>query len=87
MLKRHRWSLAMPRYFFHLNRNDEAGLDNDGLTFLDHQAAWEEATMACGEMIRTIDGQLQPGASWRMEVTDETGKLIYRLRFIAESFE
>jgi hypothetical protein len=30
---------------------------------------------------------LQPGADWRMDVTDETGKLIYRLRFIAESFE
>ena len=77
----------MPRYFFHLNRNDKAGLDNDGLIFLDHQAAWEEATMACGEMIRTIDGHLQPGAGWRMEVTDEAGRLIYRLRFIAESFE
>ena len=77
----------MPRYFFDLNRNEEAGVDIDGLTFLDHQAAWEEATMACGEMIRTIDGHLQPGAGWRMEVTDEAGKLIYRLRFIAESFE
>ena len=77
----------MPRYFFHLIRNNETGLDNDGLTLLDHQAAWEEATMACGEMIRTIDGYLQPGDGWQMEVTDEVGKLIYRLRFIAESFE
>jgi len=77
----------MPRYFFHLNRNDEASVDSDGLTLLDHQAAWEEATMACGEMIRTIDGYLQPGDGWQMEVTDEVGKLIYRLRFIAESFE
>jgi hypothetical protein len=70
-----------------LNRSDEADRDSDGLTFLDHQAAWEEATMACGEMIRTIDGPLPPGASWRMEVIDETGKLIYRLRLVAESFE
>jgi Domain of unknown function (DUF6894) len=77
----------MPRYFFHLNRNEEANVDNDGLTLLDHQAAWEEATMACGEVIRTIDGHLQPGEGWQMEVTDEAGKLIYRLRFIAESFE
>jgi len=77
----------MPRYFFHLNRHDKPVLDINGLTFLDHQAAWEEATMACGEMIRTIDGQLQPGESWEMEVTDEAGKLIYRLRFIAESCE
>jgi hypothetical protein len=83
----HRWSLAMPRYFFHLNTNEQASVDSDGLTFLDHQAAWEEATMACGEMIRTIDGHLQPGEAWQMEVTDEAGKLIYRLRFIAESFE
>jgi hypothetical protein len=77
----------MPRYFFLLNRTAETDRDNHGLTFLDHQAAWEEATMACGEMIRTIDGHLQPGADWRMDVTDETGKLIYRLRFIAETFE
>ena len=61
--------------------------DNDGLTLLDHQAGLEEATMACGEMIRTIDGHLQPGNGWRMEVTDEAGKLIYRLLFMAESFE
>ena len=77
----------MPRYFFHLIRNDQAGLDNDGLTLRNNQAAWEEATMAFGEMIRTIDGHLQPGAGWQMEVTDEAGKRIYRLRFIAESFE
>jgi hypothetical protein len=77
----------MPRYFFDFTGNDEAASDNDGLTLLDHQAAFEEATMACGEMIRTIDGHLQPGNGWRMEVTDEAGKLIYRLLFMAESFE
>jgi hypothetical protein len=77
----------MPRYFFDFSRNDEVVSDNDGLTLLDHQAALEEATMACGEMIRTIDGHLQPGNGWRIEVTDETGKLIYRLRLIAESFQ
>ena len=87
MLKNRPVEPAMPRYFFHLIRNNEAYVDNDGLTFLDHQAAWEEATMACGEMIRTIDGHLRPGTSWQMEVTDDTGKLIYRLRFIAESLE
>jgi hypothetical protein len=77
----------MPRYFFDFTRNDEVASDNDGLPLLDHQAALEEATMACGEMIRTIDGHLQPGNGWRMEVTDEAGKLIYRLLFMAESFE
>ena len=77
----------MPRYFFHLRRHDVVDVDNHGLTFRDLQAAWEEATMACGEMIRTIDGHLQPGEGWEMEVTDEAGKLIYRLRLIAESFE
>jgi hypothetical protein len=74
----------MPRYFFHFDRNDEAGIDNDGLTFPDHQAACEEATKACGEMIRSIDGHLQPGAGWQMDVADEAGKLIYRLRLISE---
>jgi hypothetical protein len=38
-------------------------------------------------MIRTIDRHLQPGEGWQMEVTNEAGKLVYRLRLIAESFE
>lgn len=74
----------MPRYFFHMNRNDEANFDTEGLTFLNHEGACEEATKACGEMIRSIDGHLQPGAGWQIDVTDEAGKLIYRLRLISD---
>ena len=73
----------MPRYFFHVNRNGEANF-TEGLTFLNHEAACEEATKACGEMICSIDGHLQPGAGWQMDVTDEAGKLIYRLRLISD---
>ncbi len=35
-------------------------------------------------MIRSIDGHLQPGAGWQIDVTDEAGKLIYRLRLISD---
>jgi hypothetical protein len=74
----------MPRYFFHMSRNDEAYFDAEGLTFLHNQAACEEATKACGEMIGSIEGHLQPGTGWQIDVTDEAGKLIYRLRLISE---
>ena len=74
----------MPRYFFHMSRNGEPHFDTEGLTFLDNQAAYEEATKACGEMIGSIDGHLQPGAGWQIDVTDEAGRHIYRLRVSSE---
>ena len=49
------------------------------------EAAWEKATTACGEMIK--DGKLKAGPESRMEVTDVSGAVVYRLRFSAEAYE
>lgn len=80
----------MPRYFFNFvsSRNPEQRpFKNDGLELADNDAAWEEATTACGEKLREIDGALGPGDGWNMEVTDAGGKAIFALKFTTKSSE
>jgi hypothetical protein len=80
----------MPLYFFNFSRGPESKsspFENEGLEFADNNAAWAEATTACGEKLREMDGTLQPGGGWKMDVTDANGKSIFALRFTTESLE
>jgi hypothetical protein len=80
----------MPLYFFNFSRSPNPGprpFKNDGLELADNDAAWEEATTACGEKLREMDGSLRPGDGWKMEVTDAGGKALFSLKFTSESSE
>jgi hypothetical protein len=66
----------MPRYFFNVYF-DYANIDSIGEELPDSKAAWREATMVTGELLRDLDGRFQPGRQWRLEVTDEARELIY----------
>jgi hypothetical protein len=60
----------MPRYFFHVH-HDRTELDYEAEELPDNHAAWHEATVIAGQTLQSLDGKLQPGREWRMEVTDE----------------
>jgi hypothetical protein len=77
----------MPLYYFNITHGQESRKPDQGHEFPDDEAAWEEATTACGEMIRDLDGDLKAGPEWRMEVTNESGAVVYRLRFSAEAYD
>lgn len=77
----------MARYFFRVFQGQTSTSPGTGLEFADDEAAWVEATTACGEIIRDLDGDQKAGPEWRMEVTNETGDLVYRLRFSAEAYD
>jgi hypothetical protein len=74
----------MPRYFFHIHHNG-AQMDRDGEELPDKDAAWKEATLTAGQMLQSIDGRLEPGHDWRMEVTDEFANPLYVIRVRAEN--
>jgi hypothetical protein len=77
----------MPLYFFDVCHGKSSSRNDQGLEFPDDQGAWEEATTACGEIIRDLDGEMKASPDeWRMDVTNGEGKLVYRLRFSAEIF-
>ena len=72
------------KYFFHITHNEPRVDDIEGVELTGEKAAWDEATKACGEMIRDIDGSLHMGSDWKMDVDDEDGPL-FTVHFGAES--
>jgi hypothetical protein len=75
---------APSRYFFRITRNGTSMDHSDGLEFADRAAAWQEASTSAGEIIREMDGKIEPGCHWQMEVSDHSGQPIYRFTFTAE---
>jgi hypothetical protein len=73
----------MPKYFFHVYHN-EPEIDYEGEELPDKHAAWREATVMAGQTLQGLDGKLQPGREWRMEVTDEFANPLYVLHINAE---
>ncbi|HEY3796593.1 MAG TPA: hypothetical protein VGM09_32635 [Bradyrhizobium sp.] len=71
----------MPRFYFHISHGDGSKIRNEGIELPDADAAWVEATTACGEIIRDLNGALKPGDAWRMIVKDETGAEMFHLEF------
>jgi hypothetical protein len=71
----------MPRYFFTVLDGKKLEVENEGLDLPDRDAAWVEATVACGELLRNLGGRLKPGDHWSMRVKDESGTDIYLLDF------
>jgi hypothetical protein len=76
----------MPRYYFHVAYGDTTKIINEGLELVNKEDAWIEATTACGELIRDLDGELKPGDAWSMTVKDDSGAPVYELKFLTRSF-
>ncbi len=75
----------MPRYYFNVHYNGEPGsADAEGVELPGDDAAWAEATGACGQMISDLDGSMLANADWRMEVANAHGTTLFRLSFRAE---
>jgi hypothetical protein len=49
-------------------------------------AAWEQATVTVGEMLRDLGGKFRPGTELRMDVVDNSQKTIFSLHVTAEAF-
>ena len=73
----------MPRYFFNAYY-DTAHIDRDGQILAEDNAAWREGTKVAAELIGDLDGRLEPGEHWRLEVTDAAKKILYVIHFNSE---
>jgi hypothetical protein len=52
---------TMPRYFFNITQWELPRPLDKGMELPNDEAAWEEATTTCGEMIKELDGKLKTG--------------------------
>lgn len=75
---------TLTRYFFRVFTNGVERHPSEGLLMSDRQQVWEEASVSTGELIHGMHGAIAPGLDWRMDVTDETGRLIYRFSLKAD---
>lgn len=73
----------MPLYYFHVHYKD-GQRDVDGIELAGDAEAWEQATRACGEMLKDLDGDFEPGPEWRLEVTDGDATPVFAIRFHGE---
>jgi hypothetical protein len=77
---------TMPLYYFSTTHQDRHHDRDDPIDLPDDKAAWDQATMSFGEMIKEIDGSLTPNAEWRLDVRDGSNTLIYSLKLMPESY-
>jgi hypothetical protein len=70
------------RFRFNQGRFSRYGL---AVVHADTQAAHKEAVALFVDIIRDIADELATHPAWQMEVIDETGKPVFRLRLVGES--
>lgn len=70
----------MPRYHFNVY-DGVTLLDKKGVELPDHNFARREAIRYSGVLLEEGGERDDLGAEWRMEVTDDTGLILFRLDF------
>lgn len=70
----------MPR--FHFNVYDgKSAIDTEGTELPDWQVAQIEAVRLAGEILKDDAQRVVLGEDWRIEVTDQTGLVLFQLTF------
>ena len=75
----------MPLYRFDIFHGEKASSRTQAFDFADDRAAWKEATGFCSDLSRDIFSDLNANSEWRLEVTGEDGKALFRFRVLTES--
>ncbi len=69
----------MARYLFKVFLDPESP-DIQGEDLPDDEAAWREATLYAGQLLKEGGGRLRPGQQWALEVADEAGRAIFDIQ-------
>ena len=77
-------SKKQAHYHFRIFADGKQHEESDPLDFDDLEEVWHEGAMSACEIIRSMHGRIETDLDWRLEVADETGKVIYRFTFKAE---
>ncbi len=74
----------MPRYFFHVNDGVDRP-DLVGTEFPSLDEVRSEAVVACGEMLRGLDGKFWDSRGWELVVTDSQGDVLCILTVVGQT--
>ena len=73
-----------PLYHFRVFTNGIQHHEPEPLGFDDLKDVWQEGAMSACEIIRAMHGRIDDRMDWRLDVSDDTGRVIYRFSFKAE---
>ena len=73
----------MPQYSFLTRHNGKVVEADEPLDLPDVQAAWHEATVHAGDMLKDIDGSLGSNTEWSVEVREQ-GQSVRTIRIVTE---
>ncbi|MCJ2090202.1 hypothetical protein MKK88_30080 [Methylobacterium sp. E-005] len=71
----------MPRFHFHVHDGCSV-LDTEGTELPDTQAARLEAIRIAGDILKHDAHRIALGEDWRIEVTDDTGLILFQMTFL-----
>jgi hypothetical protein len=75
----------MPRFVFQLQRGQPFELSAIENILSDRKAAREAALGICADLAKDIVAGLTEDSEWRLDVMDEAGQPVFRLRLLAET--
>lgn len=76
----------MPLYFFRIRNGRYSGASEQGIELADRDAAWQELTSTCADMVAGICRKLRQDTHWEMELLDEFKQPIFRISLVSDSF-
>ena len=74
----------MSQYFFRISHGRYSGASDQGSEFESREAAWDEMTKVCANLVGGISRSLKQNAEWTMELLDESKKPVFKIRLVAE---
>jgi hypothetical protein len=74
----------MTAYTFRITHEASEIEHETTLDLPDLHAAWEEATITAGHMLKDLDGDLKPKTEWAVQILDDSGNLIRTIRIVTE---
>jgi hypothetical protein len=77
----------MPRFIFQVQQGKFPEIPAIEDILYDSYAAREAALGICADLAKDIVNRLTDDSEWRLDMLDESGKPVFRLRLLAESLE
>ncbi|WOH48235.1 DUF6894 family protein [Bradyrhizobium sp. sBnM-33] len=74
----------MPQFFFIIQHDEQVVEPDIGIELPDMEAAWNEATRATGEIVRDLDGSLEVGTEWSIQIQDAERKPLRTIKVISK---
>jgi hypothetical protein len=74
----------MPLYFFRIRYGRYSGASEQSIELADRDAAWQELTSVCSDLIGEICRKLKQNSQWEMELLDESKRPVFRICLGAE---